>query len=184
VGSWPGYNLAVKKRPANSADDPSEDAEAFARAVAGVTPVPPERRQRVPLGARISPVSPLAGAHRRTIESVVPSDADTNFAANGVDRREIRKLTRGDYSPGDRLDLHRMTAAAAVTAVTRFIERSRASHRCVCIVHGRGLHSEGNVAVLKSRVRDLLRQSKAVLAYADAPARDGGAGAVYVLLRK
>jgi DNA-nicking Smr family endonuclease len=104
--------------------------------------------------------------------------------ANGVDRRELRKLKRGDYPPGDRLDLHRMTAPEAVVSARRFIERARSRHRCVCIVHGRGLHSEGNVAVLKSRVREFLRQSRAVLAFSDAPVTDGGSGAVYVLLRK
>jgi len=52
------------------------------------------------------------------------------------------------------------------------------------VVHGRGLHSAGNVAVLKSRVRALLRAHPAVLAFADAPNTDGGPGAVYVLLRR
>jgi DNA-nicking Smr family endonuclease len=51
-------------------------------------------------------------------------------------------------------------------------------------VHGRGLHSKGNVSVLKTRVRQCLRRHQAVLAYADAPRKDGGSGAVYVLLRK
>jgi DNA-nicking Smr family endonuclease len=40
------------------------------------------------------------------------------------------------------------------------------------------------VPILKTRVRACLRQHPAVLAYADAPRTDGGAGAVYVLLRK
>jgi DNA-nicking Smr family endonuclease len=46
------------------------------------------------------------------------------------------------------------------------------------------LHSEGNAPILKTRVREYLRSQPAVLAYADAPASDGGSGAVYVLLRK
>jgi DNA-nicking Smr family endonuclease len=46
------------------------------------------------------------------------------------------------------------------------------------------LHSEGNLSILKTRVRECLRQHRAVLAYADAPRADGGTGAVYVLLRK
>jgi DNA-nicking Smr family endonuclease len=69
--------------------------------------------------------------------------------------------------------------------VLRFIENSRhSSHRCVCIVHGRGLHSETGTPVLKTRVRECLRSNRSVLAYADAPSWDGGPGAVYVLLRK
>ena len=74
------------------------------------------------------------------------------------------------------------TAAEAVKNVKQFIGSGH--HRCVCIVHGRGLHSAGNVPVLKARVRECLRQHRAVLAYADAPRTDGGTGAVYVLLRR
>ena len=77
-----------------------------------------------------------------------------------------------------------MTSEAAVTAVKRFIEQGRSRHRCVAIVHGRGLHSEGKVSILRASVRLWLRHSPAVLAYADAPRTDGRAGAVYVLLRK
>jgi DNA-nicking Smr family endonuclease len=68
--------------------------------------------------------------------------------------------------------------------VKQFIDIQRQRHRCVCIVHGRGLHSKENVSVLKTRVRQYLRRHPAVLGYADAPRTDGGSGAVYVLLRK
>jgi DNA-nicking Smr family endonuclease len=99
-----------------------------------------------------------------------------------VNRRELRRLTRGEHTPGRRLDLHGMTAAEAVANVKRLIDTG--GQRCVCIVHGRGTRSEGKVSILKARVRQYLRQHRAVLAYADAPRTDGGAGAVYVLLRK
>jgi DNA-nicking Smr family endonuclease len=152
--------------------------------MADVVRLPPDPRSRVRAPPRTSPV--IAGGPSKPAPAAQPDEAESSseFAANGVDRRELRKLKRGDYSPGDRLDLHRMTATDAVAAVKQFIERSRPRHRCVCIVHGRGLHSEGNVAVLKSRVREGLRHNRAVLAYADAPPNDGGSGAVYVLLRK
>jgi DNA-nicking Smr family endonuclease len=111
-------------------------------------------------------------------------DAEEAYAAPGVDRRELRKIKRGDYAPGSRLDLHGQTAEEAIASVNQFIDSRRHRHRCVSIVHGRGLHSKGNVSVLKSRVREYLRRHPAVLAYADAPRTDGGSGAVYVLLRK
>jgi DNA-nicking Smr family endonuclease len=82
------------------------------------------------------------------------------------------------------LDLHGQTAAEAIATLEQFIEGRRHRHRCVCVVHGRGLHSKENVSVLKARVRQYLRRHPAVLAYADAPRTDGGRGAVYVLLRK
>ena len=109
---------------------------------------------------------------------------EEGYVAPGVDRRELRKIKRGDYVAGDVLDLHGQTAAEAVAKVKRFIDSRRNRHRCVCIVHGRGLHSKGNVSVLKTRVRQYLRRHPAVLAYADAPRTDGGGGAAYVLLRK
>ena len=139
----------------------------------------PDSRGRV---RRVAPVSPPRHSPQRTEDA---KGSDNDFAANGVDRRAIRKLKNGEYIVRDRRDLHGMTGADALASVGRFIENSRhAHHRCVCIIHGRGLHSEGNQPVLKTRVREYLRSHRSVLAYADAPVSDGGSGAVYVLLRK
>ena len=161
--------------------DDASDAAAFEIEMADVVRLRPDARGRL-RSVRRRPISaPPASA-----SSDDPVDGlDEDFAAAGVDRREIRKLKRGDYPAGDRRDLHGMTAAEACATAGRFIESSRQSqHRCVCIVHGRGLHSEGKVSILRARVREYLRSHRAVLAYADAPRSDGGAGAVYVLLRK
>ncbi len=144
-----------------------------------VVPLPPDSRGRV---RAASPVSlPPAATPTRDDDD----ESDEDFAAPGVDRREIRKLKRGEYVAADRRDLHGMTATTACASVKQFLETSRHNrHRCICIVHGRGLRSPGGVAVLKARVREYLRSHRAVLAYADAPRSDGGAGAVYVLLRR
>jgi DNA-nicking Smr family endonuclease len=182
----------VKRRPepgdtaAKGEKAPPADAEAdlFETTMADVVRLPPDARRRVRPGAQNTtfraptPVASSSGGQ---------DEADTSeagFVAAGVDRRELRKLKRGDYAPGRRLDLHGQTAAEAVARVKAFIDGAHRSHRCVCIVHGRGLHSEGNVSVLRTTVRACLRQHRAVLAYADAPRDDGGPGAVYVLLRK
>lgn len=175
------YNRRVKRQ---SEKGDSADGERFARAMADVRRLAPDPRGRVRAAPKISAPRP---ADESTSSSAGPDDdgsSEAGFVAAGVDRRELRKLKRGDYTPGDRLDLHGETAAAAVASVKRFVDASRRHHRCIAIVHGRGLHSAGNVAILKSRVRECLRHHPAVLAYADAPPADGGAGAVYVLLRK
>ncbi len=110
---------------------------------------------------------------------------DTNsYVAAGVDRRELKKLRRGDHPPTDRVDLHGLKSSSAVDAVLRFINTRRTLHRVVAIVHGRGLRSADNVAVLRPRVRAVLREHAAVIAYCDAPAQDGGPGATYVLLKR
>lgn len=167
-------------------DQDSADAEAFARAMADENVVPLSRRSPERMAG--TPPVDLPAFSRPPSESDAAdeeSESDADFAANGVDRREIRKLKRGEYVAADRCDLHGMTKDAARARVKQFLETSRrARHRCICIVHGRGLRSPGGVAVLKARVRADLRSHPAVLAYADAPRSDGGAGAVYVLLRR
>jgi DNA-nicking Smr family endonuclease len=179
----------------NGRDESDSDAEAFAREMADVLPLRPDPRGRVRPERRTAATSPVEGLPRhRSAGSARPGaaaplsgmDAESDsFAADGVDRRELRKLKRGEHVAEDACDLHGLTAAEACARVASFIERSRhRGHRCVRIVHGRGLHSEGQMAVLRNSVRDYLRRHPAVLAFADAPRTDGGAGAVYVLLRR
>ena len=159
--------------------DAAADADAFARAMRDVVLLEPDPRGRMRSVPSISPP-------RQSLQRAEHADvSDHDFVANGIDPREIRKLKRGEYIVRDRRDLHGMTAAEALASAGRFIQNSRhRGHRCVCIVHGRGLHSTGNQPILKARVREYLRSHQSVLAYTDAPVSDGGSGAVYVLLRR
>lgn len=106
----------------------------------------------------------------------------------GIDRNLVRKLRRGEYAVQAHLDLHGMVQTEARTEVEAFLDGARKNgHRCVLIVHGRGLHSKDSVPVLKERMKVWLsrgRIGKSVLAYASARPPDGGVGAVYVLLRR
>jgi DNA-nicking Smr family endonuclease len=109
-------------------------------------------------------------------------------ATGGGDRALIEALRRGDFGAQGQLDLHGMTQVEARDAVERFLTDSRRSgKRCVLIVHGRGLNSREQIPVLKQRVHEWLSQKrigKLVLAFATARPQDGGAGALYVLLRR
>lgn len=166
--------------------DEASDADAFARAMAeeNVVPLPSDSHRRVVTKTPIS-LPPIENPAAGTAASDAELESGADFAADGVDRRELMKLKRGQYAAADRRDLHGMTADAASATVQQFLDISRrARHRCICIVHGRGLRSPGGVSVLRARVRAQLRSHPAVLAYADAPRTDGGAGAVYILLRR
>ena len=81
-----------------------------------------------------------------------------------------------------------MTQVEAKAEVERFLlESRRIGRRCVVIVHGRGLHSKDQQPVLKERVTVWLTQARLgrlVLAFCTARPHDGGAGALYVLLRR
>jgi DNA-nicking Smr family endonuclease len=86
------------------------------------------------------------------------------------------------------LDLHGLVSDEARPAVEKFLLRARADgRRCVLIIHGRGHGSKEGIPVLKERLKVWLtrgRIGRGVLAFCTARPTDGGAGAVYVLLRK
>ena len=168
----------ISRATPSSEDSPAE-LELFANEVAGDRPLARDAKGRVPLSK--PETVPAESSEPRGFS---PGDLDS-YAAPCVDRRELRKLRRGDYEPDMRIDLHGLMATEAETRVKRVLDAGPGRRpRCLCVVHGRGLHSAGNVAVLKSRVRALLRAHPAVLAFTDAPKTDGGSGAVYVLLRR
>jgi DNA-nicking Smr family endonuclease len=67
--------------------------------------------------------------------------------------------------------------------VVTFLAECRShGYRCVRIVHGKGLSSPGREPVLKKLVLGWLTQRSEVLAFCQARAAEGGAGAVIVLL--
>ena len=116
------------------------------------------------------------------------SDEFIEGCVEGLDRRILQKLRRGDFAFRSHLDLHGLTKDEAKDAVERFLwERREAQHRCVLIVHGRGRNSKDNIPVLKQALLSWLQRgriSRCVLAFCTARPHDGGAGAMYVLLRR
>jgi DNA-nicking Smr family endonuclease len=101
---------------------------------------------------------------------------------------ELRRLRRGSLPIDCRVDLHGMSVAEARGRLEVFLRTERArGERCVLVIHGRGQHSAGGVAVLRGEVSAWLSQgpcSAHVAAFATARGDDGGKGAMYVLLRK
>lgn len=118
--------------------------------------------------------------------------ADTTEFIEGcvvdLDPRLLRQLRAGEFSYQGHVDLHGMVVEEARAAVDRFLLQAyRRGHRCVLIVHGRGLNSKDHVPVLKERIVSWLARgapARVVLAFTSARACDGGTGALYVLLRR
>ena len=177
-----------------------DDFAAFVREMEGVVPLPAEQRERVApkRESRVPPARPHPDAEAyAALQDLVDGRGNFDIAdtgefvcglAPGVDRRLLRRLRRGEYAVQSHLDLHGMRSDEAKHAVDEFIRESqRAGRRCVLIVHGRGLRSKDHVPVLKEKLVVQLshgRIGKQVLAFATARPHDGGAGAVYVLLRR
>jgi DNA-nicking Smr family endonuclease len=106
----------------------------------------------------------------------------------GLDPAVMARLRGGFYSREKHLDLHGMNARQAGDALYAFIRDAYLrSLRCVMVVTGRGRNSPDGVGVLRGLLQDMLCRApfkRVVLAFCTAGARDGGAGAVYVLLRR
>jgi DNA-nicking Smr family endonuclease len=103
-------------------------------------------------------------------------------------KRFLPNLRNGLYSIQGQIDLHGLNREEARIAVEDYVIRmSRFRSCCVKIIHGRGINSPSDRATLKESLQRLLstrKMSRYVVAYASAASRDGGVGAVYVLLSR
>jgi len=160
----------------------------FRKAVADVKPL--KRHKRVAL----KPPAPPPVPHQRrrdeaavlaeslegplTVEEALETDEELSYLRDGMAHETLRKLRRGHWSVQDGIDLHGMTRHQAAAIVAEFLDQCLARGlRCVRIVHGKGL------GILKAKLRKWLPQREEVLAYCQAPANDGGSGALLVLLK-
>lgn len=118
---------------------------------------------------------------------IADTDEYIEGSAPGLDKRVLAALRRGEYAVQGHVDLHGLTKVDAKESVDRFLAQAgRDGKRCVLIVHGRGLNSKDHIPVLKEQLRVWLQRGRigrSVLAFATARPHDGGAGALYVLLR-
>jgi len=181
------------KRPLDPRID-EEDAALFRAAVGDAVPLrTPPRRAPSAAPEPAVPVQSLLDEHaalRESLDAGLDPDSaletgeEAAFLREGLARQVLRKLRRGHWVVQDELDLHGMTRPEAREAVAAFVRDAvRRTRRCVRIVHGKGLGSKNREPVLKGKVRVWLAQREEVLAFCQAPAPQGGSGAVLVLLR-
>jgi len=181
------------ERRAAAARLAEQEQRAFALAVGAVTPLrqpgravharaqpTPEPRQRE---ADERAVLLQALSDEIDIDTLLDTDESLSFRRDGIAIEVVRKLRRGHWALQAQLDLHGLRRDAAREALGLFIHDSaRRGLRCVRVIHGKGHGSPGHEPVLKGRVRRWLVQKSEVLAFVQARASDGGAGALMVLL--
>ncbi|MDQ1363088.1 MAG: hypothetical protein QG652_948 [Pseudomonadota bacterium] len=163
-----------------------DDSNLFRDAVQDVKPL---RTDRIPLRQTTRrPVKRAAPAavitDRLSDEFIPPCDNLLEFMRPGVQRTLFRQLRTGRLPAEAHLDLHGMTRDAARLRLQQFLQQAQ-QHRLkvVCIVHGKGYHSEDGRPVLKAMVNKWLQDLSEVLAFCSAQPADGGSGAVYALLK-
>ena len=161
-----------------------------------VGPVVPLRRGTARAAARQAP-SPLPRQRERDeaavmheaisdefdVESLLETDESLSFRRPEIGPEVVRKLRRGVWAIQAQLDLHGLRRDAARERLSGFLRAAGDERlRCVRVIHGKGNGSPGREPVLKSKVKSWLAQHAQVLAFTQARAADGGAGALVVLL--
>jgi DNA-nicking Smr family endonuclease len=118
-----------------------------------------------------------------SLDDALDSGNELSYLAEGLRRDVLRKLRRGHWVVEDELDLHGMNRHVAAVTVSQFLNGCKKRRvRCVRIVHGKGRGSHNREPVLKGLLRKWLLREE-VLAFSQAPAAQGGSGAVLVLLK-
>jgi DNA-nicking Smr family endonuclease len=137
----------------------------------------PQQRLRDDQAVLAESLGPLS------VDDALDSGNELSYLAAGLRRDVLRKLRRGHWVVEDELDLHGMNRHVAADAVSQFLNGCKKRRvRCVRIVHGKGRGSHNREPVLKGLLRKWLLREE-VLAFSQAPAAQGGSGAVLVLLK-
>jgi len=119
-------------------------------------------------------------------DDFIPDCGDfLEFKRPGIQNAKLKLIRNGRLPVENHLDLHGLSREAARTELLQFIMQSQIQgFSLVCVVHGKGYHSEDGRPVLKAMVNKWLQNIPQVLAFVTAQPKDGGSGAVYVLLKR
>lgn len=118
-----------------------------------------------------------------------PKDREPLLARRAhLSPHRFHRLCAGRIPPDETLDLHGYDRNSAREALFETLQSAATRQaECVLVIHGKGHRSEGGESILKDSMPDWLTDSSlrsCVLGFAPALPRDGGTGAVYVLLSK
>lgn len=117
------------------------------------------------------------------MEAIQPTDV-LSYADLGIQKRTFRKLRRGQLITIDTLDLHGLNLVQSKKLLLDFLQQAlQVEGSCVLVIHGKGNRSGNKEPVLKRYTNHWLKQHPRVLAFHSAQLKDGGTGAVYLLLR-
>lgn len=121
--------------------------------------------------------------HFQTTTSIGP-ETILSWSQPDVPHQQLQSLKKGAFHWTAHLDLHGHYVDFAFEKLTHFLHQSyQSGHRMILIIHGKGgLKSEASI--LKTHVYEWLQASPYVLALHSALPRHGGAGAMYVMLKK
>lgn len=173
--------------------DPRE-RELWRAAMSDVAPLRGRKPAKHPAAAHASAKAPQKPPPKPAATSVAPASTKPkpppDLAVGRVadmDKRSAERLRRGQLPIDGIIDLHGLSQSEAHDRLAGFIAISqKQGRRCILVITGKGLWREGS-GVLREMVPRWLNERPnrtRVLAVAQAQARHGGAGALYVLLKR
>ena len=130
---------------------------------------------------------PAAVAKQAAANPAAPVQPKRQLVAHVLDRPTLDKLSKGKLPIEGRVDLHGMTQSEAHSLLLSFLQRAHASGvRYVLVITGKG-SSSGGEGILRRAVPSWLMTPpfRPLVSSHDFAARQhGGAGALYIRLRK
>ncbi len=175
----------------NDESNIKDESSLFMAKMAGVEPLKSDNKIKL----NKPPKKPLLPAVDNNLEFAIDdtfSDAEIiedcpdvlSFSRSGLQHNVLKKLRQGKYPIEHILDLHGLTVVEARHELLGFFGECEVSGtRHAIIIHGKGFRSKDK-PVIKPMVNRWLRAVDNVLAFHSAQPKDGGSGAVYVLLKK
>ena len=180
---------AARARAAQQAEQQAEQQRlelartAFARAVGPVRPLSAHGRVHGHADERAALREALSD--EVDVESLLLTDDGLSFRRRGIALDVLTRLRRGQWAIQAQIDLHGLRRDEAREQLGDFVRQAlQRGQRCVRVVHGKGLGSPGREPVLKAKVQRWLAQRLEVIAFTQATAAEGGAGALIVLLER
>ena len=166
-GLWERLKQTVRPLPRRRATQKTSEAPSVSR------PAKPGRKAK-----------PAAAVPAKVERKAKPSEPP--LAA--FEEKTRRRLSRGLVQVDDRIDLHGMRQERAHSQLIGFLRRAQTrGNRIVIVITGKGTVSDGGRGVLREMVPHWLSRPDLrdlVVGFEEAGRRHGGAGALYVQIRR
>ncbi|NNH26897.1 MULTISPECIES: Smr/MutS family protein [Acinetobacter] len=193
------HSTALAKQPepkAPAQQEPEDDFDLFQKSMQGVkkmdtgniAKIEKDKKKKIDaqtLAKRAAATGPMQTDHAELSDTQamlnpVASQATLSYRIGTLQHKVFEDLKAGNLRWFEAVDLHGCTVEDARAAVLQIIQMAKDENQNVIkIVHGKGPE-----AILKTYVNGWLRQHRDVLAFVSAPEKQGGTGAVLVLLKR
>ena len=193
------HSTAIAKQPepkTPAQQEPEDDFDLFQKSMQGVkkmdtsniAKIEKDKKKKIDaqtLAKRAAATGPMQTdnaelSDTQAMLNPVASQATLSYRIGTLQHKVFEDLKAGNLRWFEAVDLHGCTVEDARAAVLQIIQMAKDENQNVIkIVHGKGPE-----AILKTYVNGWLRQHRDVLAFVSAPEKQGGTGAVLVLLKR